>query len=215
MLTNRQIERYSRQIIAQGFGGSAQEHLLAARIAVIGALEDIDPILAYLVGAGVGHINLCTDVDADALAALAARFRGANPDVAMTTNGEDGGTYNLLLGFARNQAGTAQIHAAAARHPNAAVVYARLDSSPIIAAIPKRPPCLSCAGTDLNAPFAGPSEHPGLVAMAAGLEAIKILARIAPAETMLIKFVGYAASASPIGQRPDRTACECTPVTPR
>ena len=80
-LTNDQIARYSRQIIIPQMGGHAQERLLSSRIVVIASREDLEEPLAYLVGAGVGDIDLCVPGSDDAsLRSLCDKMRDLNPD---------------------------------------------------------------------------------------------------------------------------------------
>jgi hypothetical protein len=84
-LSDRQIERYSRQIIVPGISGLAQERLLAASLTVCGDLRDIEAPLAYLAGAGLGNISLATP-DGDEIDSLLSRMRNLNPDVAFPKN---------------------------------------------------------------------------------------------------------------------------------
>lgn len=72
MLTDGQIERYSRQIILPQLGGRGQEKLLAAAIAVVGTGDMNISVALYLAAAGVGTLG----VDAPTAAAIA----GLNPD---------------------------------------------------------------------------------------------------------------------------------------
>jgi hypothetical protein len=58
LLTDEQIERYSRQIILPEVGGRGQERLLAANLTLLAEAEDLTPALNYLAGAGIGTIQL-------------------------------------------------------------------------------------------------------------------------------------------------------------
>jgi adenylyltransferase/sulfurtransferase len=55
-------ERYQRQIILKGFGETAQQALLQAKVLVVGAGGLGSPVLQYLTAAGVGKIGI---VDGD------------------------------------------------------------------------------------------------------------------------------------------------------
>lgn len=57
-LSDEQIELYSRQIILREVGGIGQRALLAARCLVIGAGAAFDTAVTYLVGAGIGAVDL-------------------------------------------------------------------------------------------------------------------------------------------------------------
>ena len=87
-MTDAQIERYSRQIIVPHLGGRGQERLLASRIVIAGDPRDIEAPLAYLVGAGVGTINLRLSREQSGFAKNIAAALELNPDVSVTI--EDG-----------------------------------------------------------------------------------------------------------------------------
>ena len=59
--SDKEIERYARQIILRGVGGPGQQKLQAARVVVIGAGGLGSPALQYLAGAGVGAITVIDD----------------------------------------------------------------------------------------------------------------------------------------------------------
>lgn len=55
-LTEEQLERYSRQILAHPFGGQGQRALALARVRLFGMSECLAPAGLYLARAGVGHL---------------------------------------------------------------------------------------------------------------------------------------------------------------
>lgn len=100
-LAPEETRRYARHIVLKGMGGTGQQNLKAARVAVIGAGGLGSPAIAYLAAAGVGRLAI---VDADSVslsnlqrqivhdtkgigrnkAESAAAFAGAiNPHVAL------------------------------------------------------------------------------------------------------------------------------------
>lgn len=100
-LTADAFSRYDRQLKLPGIGLSGQQALKAAHVAVVGAGGLGAPVLAYLAGAGVGHLTIIdsddvevsnlhrqpifrTDEVGTGKAAAAAAFVSAmNPDVAV------------------------------------------------------------------------------------------------------------------------------------
>lgn len=235
-LTNRQIERYSRQLIVKDFGGVAQERLLAARLLLLGDCADTS-VLAYLVGAGVGQIDLCADLDPSARDSIVARMRDLNPDSTVRVRPRVApdqalGEFDLalllvdddsMLDHARaffdrpnNVAANCTPHPAPGFERDFGIIFARLDQPARIAVIPRRPPCPRCAnGGDLLAPLASidrRADNAGFVASLAALEAIKLLARFAPApHPTLIEFRGYESSARILDSTPG-SSCSCDNV---
>jgi molybdopterin/thiamine biosynthesis adenylyltransferase len=227
-LTNRQIERYSRQIIVPDFGGVAQERLLAARILLIANHTYADSVLPYLVGAGVGQIDLRADLDPAASAAIIARMRDLNPDSTIrvvdlfASKLSELGELDLALVLVDDSATLDQVRALCDRPHNVAtnfqdtlsdtcgIVLARLDHPARIAVIPRRPPCPRCASTgDLLAPIGARTENAGFTATLAALEAIKLLARFAPAPNpTLIDLRGYESSVRIVASTQGST-CTC------
>ncbi len=171
-LTDAQITRYSRQIIVPKMGGRAQERLLGSRLLILGTLEDIAGPLAYMVGAGVGEIDLCGPEAERELKSLRDRMRALNPDSTVTS-----GALAQIPDLALVLAGSAAIveFAAAETAWVSPAVVARLDTEKI-ALLPSPPPCIRCASGDLLAPFTAKSELAGFVAMLASVEALKMLA---------------------------------------
>jgi hypothetical protein len=198
-LTNRQIERYSRQIIVDGFGGVAQERLLASRVLLISNYADAEALLAYLVGAGVGKIYLCANIDEARGDTIIARMRDLNSDSSVIIGdalAADELNVDLAIAIVGDHDTLSRARALCDRMSNFALVLARLDVPAKLAVIPSRPPCLQCANSgELLAPVGSPADNAGFIEMLAALEAIKLLARYASAqEPTLVEFKGYETS---------------------
>ncbi len=102
-LTEKQIERYSRQIILREVGGAGQEKLLGSKVLIIGAGGLGAPAALYLAGAGVGTIGLMDadnvdlsnlhrqiihatdDIGTPKIESAAAKISAINPDVEVKT----------------------------------------------------------------------------------------------------------------------------------
>jgi molybdopterin/thiamine biosynthesis adenylyltransferase len=80
MLTETQIERYSRHIILKEVGGKGQKKLLDGRVLIIGAGGLGSPIALYLAAAGVGTIGIADADDVD-LSNLQRQVIHFTPDV--------------------------------------------------------------------------------------------------------------------------------------
>jgi molybdopterin/thiamine biosynthesis adenylyltransferase len=65
MLTDSQIERYSRHIILKEVGGKGQQKLLNSRVLIIGAGGLGAPVALYLAAAGIGTIGIADADDVD------------------------------------------------------------------------------------------------------------------------------------------------------
>ena len=215
-LTNRQIERSSRQLIVRDFGAAAQQRLLAARVLLAADFADAG-VLPYLVGAGVGHLALHAPLDS--AAPLISRLSDLNRDSTVRlapASGELAG-FDLAVILIDNAAALDRARALYDRLAHLTgdfgIVLARLDQPPRLAVIPRRPPCPRCATAgDLLGPVGAPAANAGFVASLAALEAIKLLARFAPAPApTLIEMRGYASSTRVIASAPGAD-CACAAI---
>src|SRR5579862_2562939 len=198
-LTNEQIARYSRQIIIPKMGGRAQERLLSSRLAIIAALEDLEEPLTYLVGAGVGDIDLCVPGNHEGrLRSTCARMRDLNPD-STVSYGSIAQVPDVVFAILGNDE---VVRFAAAEIPGAApAVIARLDAPGKIAVLPSPPPCARCTSGGLLDVFSARSDQAGLITMAATTEALKLLAGYeAETTSILIRFEGPQTRSEPLKQ---------------
>jgi molybdopterin/thiamine biosynthesis adenylyltransferase len=77
MLSEPQIERYSRQIVLPELGGRGQETLLSATVAVVGSGGLSTAALTYLAAAGVGRLAVAAPEPSD--------IETLNPDCRTST----------------------------------------------------------------------------------------------------------------------------------
>jgi hypothetical protein len=212
-LTDGQIERYSRQIIVPRLGGRGQERILAANLLIAGDQRDIEAPLAYLVGAGVGTIDLVLTGDTLDGENLLSGMRHLNSD-SRTRIATASSSAKILtkfeVAFVIIGSESSRIAAGllADRHDVHACVAARLDSHPRIAVLPSRSPCLRCADSGLLTRVGERDEAGDFVAMLAGAEVFKLLAGYAenPAP-VVIDFDGYETRSRPATASP---RCACT-----
>ncbi len=103
MLSEEQIQRYSRHIILKEVGGKGQRKLLDGKVLIIGAGGLGAPIALYLAAAGVGTIGIADadvvdvtnlqrqvihftpDVGKPKVISAAEKMRAINPDVTVNT----------------------------------------------------------------------------------------------------------------------------------
>ena len=119
LLSEAELERYSRQLLMDEWGGAAQERLKAARAIVVGAGALGSPVATYLAAAGVGQIgvvdgdvvelsnlhrqplHLTPDLGARKAEAAAAKLGLLNPEVVVESYPvmlEEGNAEAIVMG---------------------------------------------------------------------------------------------------------------------
>ena len=182
-LTDAQIDRYSRQIIVPRIGGRGQEHLLAARILLVGDARDIEAPLAYLVGAGVGTICLKLSSEQAAF----TKNRELNPDVSVTIVNESQNRIDLALLIIGSEASRKVANQISKNGDVHAAVIARLDTPGKIVVLPD-----AHSPRTIDAEFGERSEAADFIAMLATAEAFKLIAEYAENPSrVIIEFDGY------------------------
>jgi hypothetical protein len=215
-LSNQQIERYARQIIVPGVGGIAQERLLSARMMLAGKAADVAPVLAYMVGAGVGEIRLRLPAgDAAERDTLIRRATELNPDVVIEPGAETIVGLNLIFAISGDRADAELSLAPHMICATVPLIFVYLNEPAKVAIFPDRPPCPLCADVNLTAVSKSCSDNTGFIMMVAAAEAFKLLAYPAlPPSPTLLEFKGFACSIRELRQRPLDAKCACSINTP-
>jgi hypothetical protein len=197
-LSDRQIERYSRQIIVPGVGGVAQERLLSASLVLCGDQRDIESSHEYLKGAGVREITVLTP--------QSPHLSIAEPS-SCPTQGD-----HLLFAVISSATTLALAQRLADGHARCPTLIARLDDPARIAILPSPPPCIRCSDADLLTPVTSRSDIADFAAMLATVEAFKLLTGYSrhPASATLIEFTGLATRSRPLAAK---ARCECSTHT--
>jgi hypothetical protein len=169
-LTDEQIELYSRQIILREVGGVGQTALRAARVMVHGTGAAPEACVSYLVGAGIGTIDLAdarATGDATVLplpdparrtpdAVIVAAPRASDADVALTHDGdhdENGPDVALDLDVARTRAAklaASEVTPAVATRLGAMVLRADSLGGLHLLLLPRDRGCPSCTSSQLD-----------------------------------------------------------------
>ncbi len=213
-LSDSQIERYSRQIIVPEVGGHGQERLLASRLLIAGEPGDVEPVLAYMAGAGVGtiqvQVQIHTESDRPRVERAIADLRALNPDakIVLARDFLDPADLIVILAGSVESANLARELANAPR--SQALILARLDIPGKIAVMTGTPPCPACADAGLLAPAAARAETAGFIAMAAAVEAFKLLIGRMPSAPTLLEFDGYQCTARELKAKPGAAGCGCS-----
>jgi hypothetical protein len=191
-LTDAQIERYSRQIIVPRVGGRGQERLIAARMLLAGDARDIESPLAYLVGAGVGAIDVRVAGGQSGFAGKIAAARELNAGVSVTVADESKGRVDLALLIVGSEAARKVADEIVSYRDVRAWIVARLDAPGKIAVIPGGPPRAPGVDASMHAGVGSRSEAADFIAMLATAEAFKLIAGYAEnPSSAIIEFDGY------------------------
>ena len=174
-LTDAQIERYSRQIIVPHLGGRGQERILASRIVIAGEASDIEAPLAYLVGAGVGTINVRLSGGRSELAKKIGAAHESNPDASVTIADGPQAPVDLALLILGSEAARKLVDEIENDRDVSALVIARLDAPGKIAIIPD-PRNPRVIDESMLASVGARAEAADFIAMLATAEAFKLLA---------------------------------------
>ena len=207
MLSDVQIDRYSRQLILAEVGGRGQEALLSGRTAVFGSGPTATTCALYLAAAGVGTVHVSDAAGHDAV--------GLNPDVHLVELGpvDRPEAIDAVLGRCDAaicaQAAPAlclAVNAVAIRHAVPLVCAAtegEIAWVAVFAGHDRRWACYRCALPDLPA---SPDRAPdGIAAVAGGLAGT--LAATAATDVLLRR------AGAPVSRLTVHALCEATVST--
>jgi hypothetical protein len=163
MLSEAQIERYSRQILLPEVGARGQERLLAARVAVAGAGDAATAAATLLGRAGIGRLDVLDP---------ALVPDDPAPECRVSPDARGGASAEVVVDLAGDRALTARL--AAFRRPH--VVGVRRGAGAVLLTLLGRP-CGACVASEPAGGDAGPlASALGIVlGAAAAAEGLRLL----------------------------------------
>jgi molybdopterin-synthase adenylyltransferase len=120
-LTDADLERYSRQLVLPEWSGQAQSQLKGASAMVVGAGALGSPVLAYLVGAGVGRVGVIDDGEVE-MSNLPRQPLHFTPDVGVNKSVSATAKLNLM-----NPTVMVETYPARLEEMNAEAIFAGAD----------------------------------------------------------------------------------------
>lgn len=208
MLTDAQIDRYSRQIILPEVGGRGQERLRQSRLALAGDPTALGLVLPYLAGAGVGWISL--RLAADQLEQLRASIAALNPDTQLEAWADPAPVADLtaIVLSRHGELQSAREIGAGARP----LMLIRLLAPRAIAILHSRSRCLACADPALLAPESARTLHDrelpaeAIASAGSGEILLQLLGLAAPIDRLMLS-AGYELSPRPLAAAPGCERC--------
>lgn len=222
-LSDRQIERYSRQILLREVGGTGQKALLAARVLIVGSGAALETALTYLAGAGIGILDVLRDAASGAASELPfAPIRDRNAEVQL---GEPerasvvAGDYDLLV-VLRGGPASASAAALPPGRPRAGEIALQADAGGRLALtiVPDGAGCVACrtpasegGSAKPGAPDVGASASAGALAALVVCRWLLGLPDAAAPRALLLDETGVTWTDGPLAAR---TPCPrgCPPV---
>jgi molybdopterin-synthase adenylyltransferase len=210
MLSDSQIDRYSRQIVLPEIGSRGQERLLAARVAVRGGGDAALVCASYLSGAGVGSLGMddlggsgpvggALGFSGVGLRTLAAAIAARNPDCRLSAESPLAPNVVVLIGAAipdELPLGSAVVWGAADAE---SVVRVHFPAGTACA------PCLKAASLLANA---GEGESPVVLGSLLAVDCLRILLGLArDTRPSVLRLVRTRSSSFALPARDDCVRC--------
>jgi adenylyltransferase/sulfurtransferase len=224
MLSDVQIDRYSRQIILPEVGAHGQERLLSAAVALIDAGGDIRLLLLYLAAAGVGHVALWTG-PSRRWERLASDVRDLNDDCKIEIRELDVDPFAAsdtdLVVLAESGAGYGPI-GARCRREGRTLIWSRVEGERGYLAVfeaASAGACYDCAVADLprsEAVNAAGISASAVLACVQASEAIKHILRVPLAlrgSMLRVDVLRGQVTTTPMARRAGCPACDPRPVS--
>lgn len=211
MLSDAQIERYSRQIILPEIGGRGQLRLLSTAVAVL-AHEPAEPFLVrYLAAAGIGRVHIWTSPSTGDCEDSIRDTANLNADCHLELRNGSAAKWisetppDVAIVHGADDRQTAAVSAACVDNRKALVWGRVLGASALLAVFDPTtaPGCYECAGASIAAaptePLELQSSASALLASLQAAEAVKIaLGHASPLAGRLLRIDIAAGSVTPL-----------------